>query len=302
MFETEEISSLEEAGSSLNFEEPEEISDPGILEGERNKPENQPKTAKERIAEITKKHRTEEREKVKEREEKEKIKVERDEYKKKLEAYEKQQKINQETAEKKIKEASEKQKEHDFDTELDSLFDDYSKAVSEVDGDKAAKILKQINKLSREKIKAESAIKPEDIDKKLTEKEKEKQEKEFKKEAINFIQRNPWFSKDNSKYDKQKRRLAIAVELELRETFTGSPKELFKKIEEEVESVFKKPESKLPDMAGASILKNSKAKADNVELSDVQKKIARGVYPGIPAGEAYKTYIKNRLKFEKGEI
>jgi hypothetical protein len=287
-----------------------EFIDPGQFEGlgGRPKAEKEPEqkkdnSAKGRINDITKQFRTEERKNVEltgkltESDKKAEDAIKRaEEAERKLKEFEAKSAPIIEVPKEPVKEGP------TIDDEINELWAKHKKASAELDGEKTSEIFREIDKLSRKRDREEARkaakVKPEEIDKRLMEKEADLAADEFKK-------KNTWFSPENKDFDKKKRRYALAVENELRNgKFQGTYRELLQKVEIEVEEAFstKPAATGLPNVSGVDVVNNNVPKGDVIELNEFQKKVAHGTRPGMSYKDAEAAYIKLLNKQKKGEI
>jgi hypothetical protein len=178
------------------------------------------------------------------------------------------------------------EKQRERSAQIEGLWDDYSAAMAELDGAKAAKIQRQISELERKNAAPATAapLKEDDIEKKIREREEESAVKGFKK-------RNSWFNKDSDDYNKRMRNYALAAEQELLESgFDGSYAELLQEVEKDIKETFKgKKASGLPNVAGVNPTKRITT-SKVINLTDEQKEVAYGVYSGIPKAKAEEKY------------
>jgi hypothetical protein len=179
------------------------------------------------------------------------------------------------------------EKEKETDAEIDRLWNDYSDAITELDGKKAAQIHRKINQLEKKRV--EQVMMPpkeEDIDKKIKEREAGRAAEKFKK-------RNTWFNKDSEDYNARMRKLAIVTEDDLLASgFDGSYDDLLLEVEKEVlETVKAKRPSGLPNVVGVNSTRRTTT-TKVINLTDEQKTVAHGVYSGLSKPEAEKKYIE----------
>jgi len=230
------------------------------------------KSAEDRIGEITKKFRTEER--------------------KRLAVEEKLKAIEEKL--KGVADEHTKEKQQKIDNEIDALWKLYGDAVSEGDGEEAVKIHKKIDELKSKKAsppqkKEKKEASDEEIDERVIEKEAERAVDRFKK-------RNPWFNENEDM-----REFAIYTEKRLnKKGFDGTYEELLDEVETEVKARFTTKRSGLPSVAGVGATKRMTSES-TYELNEEEKKVAHGVYPGIPRKEAEKKYIDDLKKFGRSK-
>lgn len=177
---------------------------------------------------------------------------------------------------------------------LAKLRDEKKKARAEYDYDKAFEIQDQIDDL----ILAINKSKPDQI-KSVA---KEVAIEEEVRTAVNgFSNRNKWFletinGKENTDYDYVKSGAATALERKLLPSWKGSYGDLLKEVEKQINEKFAATPSKVPAVAGDGESPPDKIK---VELTDIQKSIARKMFPDDP--DAEKNYLEQVKLLNRGK-